>query len=169
MNLVAIIDLQEKLVPAIEGCDSVLEAASKLVFGARLLEIPLAVTEQNPAKLGSTVTSLDLSDVSAISKLQFDSSDLLLESVGFKPKAIYLAGCEAHICIRQTVRGLRDKGYRVIVAADAIGSRKSTDYQLSLRAIQAMGAELATVEAVLFDWLGTAGHEKFRQISKLIK
>ena len=169
MQLTAIIDLQERLVSAMNEADSIVEAAGKLIAGARLLGMQPIVTEQNPDKLGSTVAALEIGTCSAIPKMSFDSSGILFANGAAEADAIVIAGCEAHICVRQTVRSLRARDMRVIVAADAVGSRKEVDYRTALRAMEAMGAELATVEAILFDWLGTAEHQYFREISRLIK
>ncbi|MEI5682622.1 isochorismatase family protein [Mesorhizobium sp. CCNWLW179-1] len=162
---VAIIDLQERLVPAIGNGEDMVAAARKLAAGARILGQQVCFTEQNPDKLGGTVNGFELGSELPISKLAFDSSRLLPE----EPEEWILAGCEAHICIRQTAHGLLEAGKRVIIAVDAVGSRKPIDKETALRQLQRAGAELSTVEAILFKWLGGADHPEFRQVSKLIK
>lgn len=168
MIITAVIDLQERLVPAMAGSDVMLQNAAKLIAGSKTLGHPVAVTEQNPDKLGGTVADLMVAPGTAISKMSFDASNLILPSSGAVDRVV-VAGCEAHICVRQTVRGLRARGIDVVVAVDAIGSRKEIDYRTALQSMQAMGAELGTVESILFDWLGTAENEMFRKISRLIR
>ena len=169
MILVAIIDLQDRLVPAMSGSQDMVAAAGRLIAGAREFGHGLVVTEQNPDKLGGTVPDLGVAAGGALSKMSFDASAEILGAATSDPEAVVIAGCEAHICVRQTVRGLRARGIRVIVAADAIGSRKEIDYRTAVQSMQAMGAELETVESILFDWLGTAEHDSFRTISRLIR
>lgn len=168
MIITAIIDLQDRLAPAMSGSDAMLQNAATLITGSKEFGHRIVVTEQNPDKLGGTVADLEIDREAAIAKMCFDASDLILPSSGPVEKVI-VAGCEAHICVRQTVRGLKARGVDVVVAVDAIGSRKEIDYRTSLQAMQAMGAELGTVESILFDWLGTAEHEKFRTVSRLIR
>ena len=49
-----VVDVQERLMPAIEGGASVIEAVRKFVEAMKVLEVPLIVTEQYPAGLGRT-------------------------------------------------------------------------------------------------------------------
>ncbi|MGV0878973.1 isochorismatase family protein [Martelella sp. FLE1502] len=168
MIITAIIDLQERLVPAMAGSDAMVANAAKLVAGSQEFARPIVVTEQNPDKLGGTVADLQIDRETAIAKMSFDSSDMILRASG-AVETVVLAGCEAHICVRQTVRGLRARGIDVVVAVDAIGSRKDIDYRTALQSMHDMDARLETVESILFDWLGTAEHDSFRKISRLIR
>ena len=80
-----------------------------------------------------------------------------------------VTGCEAHVCVLQTVLGLRAAGRKIFVARDAIGSRKPEDKETAIRRMERHGAEIVTSEMVAFEWLQTAEHPKFRQASALIK
>lgn len=167
MPSVAMIDMQKRLVQAMADRDEIVAAASKLLQVARILDHRIVVTEQNPLKLGSTLAALQMNiDTPTIAKMEFDASARLADAAD---GPWIVAGCEAHICILQTVRGLLEKGQRVIVAADAIGSRKPFDKDIALRNLAHAGAEVSTVEAILFGWLGSAGHPDFREVSRLIK
>lgn len=162
---VAIIDLQERLVPVIGQGEEMVAAARKLAAGARILGRPVWFTEQNPDKLGRTVAGFDPGSDQPISKFAFDGSSLLPG----EPEEWVLAGCEAHICVQQTAEGLLAASKTVWIAVDAVGSRKGLDKETALRALERAGARLSTVESILFRWLGGADHPEFRQISKLIK
>ncbi|MBO6087317.1 isochorismatase family protein [bacterium] len=59
-SLVLVIDIQEKLVKALEK-DTIISKASKIVEGARILDIPVLFTEQYPKGLGKTVAELQMS------------------------------------------------------------------------------------------------------------
>ena len=53
-----VVDVQEKLVAAVKEPADWVDKVEILVKAAKLLEIPLAVTEQVPAKLGKTVPQI---------------------------------------------------------------------------------------------------------------
>jgi nicotinamidase-related amidase len=82
---------------------------------------------------------------------------------------VLVAGIEAHVCVQQTVLDLLAEGFRVYVAADAIGSRHAIDLDIALRRLEASGAVLTTTEAALFEWCEVAGTPEFKQISALVR
>jgi nicotinamidase-related amidase len=89
-----------------------------------------------------------------------------------KSRGIYkllVVGIEAHVCVQQTVLDLLADGWRVYVAADAIGSRHEFDRQIAMRRMEASGAVLTTTEAALFEWCRQAGTPEFKQISQLVR
>ncbi|MEQ8901797.1 MAG: isochorismatase family protein [Roseovarius sp.] len=166
-----LIDFQARLMPAIHDGDAVTTQASKLLSAARLLDLPRSYTEQNSEKLGGTVTSLAPEQgETVLSKMSFDAcrDSAVAEDLSDNATLI-VAGCEAHVCVLQTVLGLLDRGKRVAVAADATGSRTPANRDAALARMAAHGAEIVTTEMVLFEWLGTAEHSKFRDIKQLIK
>lgn len=165
-----LVDLQKRLMPAIEDGPSVVAAARRLGQAARLLGVPVAATEQNPDGLGPTVDEIaDLPD-SVLAKSAFAAS----AAPGFAElvaadRSVVVAGCEAHVCVLQTVLGLLADGRRVAVVADAVGSRRSSDKAAALQRARAHGADVITVEMAAFEWLGTAEHSEFRAAQRLIK
>jgi nicotinamidase-related amidase len=82
---------------------------------------------------------------------------------------IVVAGCEAHVCVLQTVLDLLASGRRVIWAADATGSRDPADRTAAIDRARQHGAEIVTSEMVLFEWLRSARHPKFREVHKLLR
>lgn len=167
--MLVVIDLQARLMPAIHDGERVLLNASRLAEAARLLSIPLLITEQNPRGLGPTVPELANAGP-VITKMSFDAcgepafGDAVADAVD-----LVVCGCEAHVCVGQTVLSLRARGRRVVVAADAIGSRAPESREIALRRMADHGAEIVTTEMVLFEWLRTAEHPQFRPVSKLIR
>ncbi len=77
-------------------------------------------------------------------------------------KTIVVAGAETHVCVLQTVLGLRERGYAVAVVADAVGSRYAADKEAGLRRMAEHGAEIVTAEMVAFEWLDTCDHPEFK-------
>jgi nicotinamidase-related amidase len=163
-----VVDVQEKLVAAVKEPADWVERAEILVKAAKLLEIPVAITEQVPTKLGKTVTGIQQAagKVVPIAKSAFSAVEV---GKALGKKRVLVAGCEAHVCVRQTVYDLRQKEVQPVLVADAVGSRRETDRQLALQEMRQDGIVIASTEAVLFELLETAEHPKFKDIQALIK
>ena len=103
-------------------------------------------------------------------KMTFDA----VRSPGFldrlpAERAIVVAGCEAHVCVLQTVLGLLAHGRQVFVVRDALGSRRTESKETAVRRMERHGAEIVTTEMVAFEWLTTCEHPRFREVAALIK
>jgi nicotinamidase-related amidase len=164
-----LIDFQARLMPAIDDGPRLVANAGKLVAAAKLLEVPVTVTEQNPAGLGPTVPELAGAGP-AIAKMSFDAcgAPAFLEAVAGDDDLI-LCGCEAHVCVGQTALSLLEHKRRVFIVQDAVGSRAPESKQVALRRLERSGAGIVTTEMVVFEWLRTAEHPQFRAAAKLIK
>jgi nicotinamidase-related amidase len=163
-----VVDVQEKLVAAVKEPAGWVEKAGILVKAAKLLEIPVAISEQVPAKLGKTVPAVlqAAGNVNPIAKSVFSAVEA---GKALGRKRILVAGCEAHVCVRQTVYDLRQKEAQPVLVADAVGSRREADRQLALQEMQQDGIVIASTEAVLFELLATAEHPRFKEIQGLVK
>ena len=167
-----VVDFQTRLMPAIDAGETAVKNTGRLLDAAAMLEVPVLATEQNAKGLGATVPALmaKLSPAQIIAKMSFDAC----RTPGFvgclaDPPRIVVTGCEAHVCVLQTVLGLLQLGRKVYVVADAIGSRTAANKEAALRRMQRHGAEIVTTEMVIFEWLGSADHPKFREAVALIK
>lgn len=168
--LLLLIDFQARLAPAIDGANAAIANARRLAEGAGLLGAGVLATEQNPEKLGPTVPELAEFAAAPVRKMSFDAlaaPDFPRDQL--EGRAILVAGFEAHVCVLQTVLALLGEGLQVFVVADAVGSRLAENKRAALRRMERYGAELVTTEMVLFEWLGTAEHPRFRDISRLVK
>src|SRR5262249_35523647 len=142
-----------------------------LVKGARILGLPVEATEQYPRGLGPTVAELAELLPNRPEKITFNCCavpEVLEQLHGRHVQHVTLAGIEAHICVAQTALQLMSLGFRVQVAADAVASRNTMDWEFALRRLERVGAVVSTTEAILFEWLETAEHPQFRAISKLV-
>ncbi len=168
-----VIDLQERLVPAIDGGDDVVANSAKLVKAAGVLGIPVSATEQYPKGLGPTVEPLAGLLPTPAEKIEFSCLNSLgWNSEGSEPEGrfkVVVAGVEAHVCVQQTVIDLLAHGFRVYVAADAVGSRLPVDREFALQRMALSGAVLTTTEAIMFEWCERAGGDEFKEISRLVK
>jgi len=169
--VLVIIDMQERLMPAIHDGDTVVARAVRLAEASRLLDVPIRATEQYPAGLGPTVPPLADYPQATLAKTAFSAvadpgfHDLMPGGVS----QIIVAGVEAHVCVLQTVLGLLPGGHRVLLVADAVGSRHPDDRDAAIARARQHGAEIVTSEMVLFEWLRDSQHPKFREVQKLLK
>jgi nicotinamidase-related amidase len=168
-----IVDVQQRLIPAIRGAERIVWNCRRLLEGARVLGVRTSITEQNPEKLGGTVAELAAAyagDVPA--KMAFSCGacgEVFAEWRDAGIERVLVCGIETHVCVSQTAFDLLAAGYQVFVAVDAVGSRAALDHDIALRRLELSGAALTTVEAALFEWCERAGTPEFRQISALVK
>lgn len=173
-SLVLIIDIQEKLVAALNK-DVVVSNALKIATSANILGIPIIVTEQYPKGLGCTVQSLkDVlpQEAQIVEKTYFNAllEDGMLDKIkSYGKKQIVIFGIETHICVYQTASALIEQGYEVYVIKDACASRNKYEFKQGIDAMVANGAKISCVEIALFDWLKGAKNPKFKEVQALIK
>lgn len=169
-SIVLLVDLQERLMPAIENGTWVVAQAVRLGRIARLLDISVIGTEQRPDRLGNNLQDIRALCSNTVAKNHFDAcSDGLIDELPMARSRIVLAGCEAHVCVLQTALGLLNHGLQVTLVSDAVGARKSTDRDAAINRLAKAGAEIATVEMVAFEWLRSSQHPQFRDVLQLIK
>lgn len=169
-SLLLVIDFQARLMPAIHGGEAAVRNAGRLVEAARLLGVPSLFTEQNPKGLGPTVEALPVDEDRLVAKQSFDAcrEEGFLDRIP-RDAQVLVVGCEAHVCVLQTVLGLLAASRTTYVVGDAIGSRVAESRQAALRRMEGHGAEIVTTEMVVFEWLKTAEHPQFRQAVALVK
>jgi len=169
-SLLLIIDFQARLMPAIHEGEGAIRNARKLLEIANLLDVPRLVTEQNPKGLGATSPELPVDPEGVIVKFTFDAcrAENLLQRIPADAQVV-VTGCEAHVCVLQTVLGLIAASRKTFVVEDAIGSRKPQDKAAAIRRMERHGAEIVTSEMVAFEWLQSAQHPRFKQAVAFIK
>jgi nicotinamidase-related amidase len=170
-SLLLVVDFQARLVPAIDEGASASANARRLLDAAGVLGVPTMFTEQNAEGLGPTLAELLPDRTAAVArKMTFDAcrAEGFREMLPTRPDVV-VAGCEAHVCVLQTVLGLLDAGRRVFVVRDALGSRRTESKETAIRRMERHGAEIVTTEMVVFEWLGSAQHPRFRDALALIK
>ena len=161
-----VVDVQEAFRPAVQAFDEVVENTRRLMDGARVLGIPVVVTEQYPKGLGRTVE--ELGEVSPVEKSCFSAARADGFALDGRDQAL-VCGIETHVCVSQTAHDLLERGVEVHVAADAVTSRTDANKQVGLHKMEQSGAIVTSVETALFEMLGEAGTEEFKQVQRLIK
>lgn len=171
--ILLIIDIQEKLMPAINKSEKIINNNVILIEAAKNMDIPILVTEQYPKGLGKTVEELDkkLENAVKFNKIVFSScsKEVLDHMYSSKRKKVIITGAETHVCVFQTVRDLLKQGFYVFVAEDAVGSRTKENYDNSIALMREMGAVITNTETIVFDLLKESGTPEFKTMMKLIK
>src|ERR1700739_605737 len=106
-SVLIVIDLQKKLMPAIRDFHTVVAACVRLAKIARILGVPVIGTEQSASSLGENVDDIKRLCERTVAKENFDGCvDGLIDTLPKGRNNIIVAGCEAHVCVLQTVSGL---------------------------------------------------------------
>lgn len=165
-----VVDLQGRLLPAIHEGEEVIAQAVWLARVAARLAVPTVVSEQYPRGLGHTDPRVLEAAPGArvVEKIHFSCAAdgcLTDSAVDARPQVV-VCGTEAHVCVLQTVLGLRQQGKQVFLVAEASGSRRPSDKALALQRMAALGVQIVSREMVAFEWLARAATEEFREISQ---
>jgi nicotinamidase-related amidase len=176
-SLLLVIDVQERFataIPSIAADQPTGRNCRILAEAAGLLGVQRLATEQVPDKLGPTVAHLAavLGPAPRPGKTYFscwDDGAIRAAIAGSLASDIVLCGIEAHVCVLATAADLLAAGRRVIVAADAVDSRKPESRQTALAAMRDLGALVVPTESIVFRWQRQAGTGAFKQISALVK
>ena len=173
-SILLVVDVQERLAPIIEERAAVEAAIVRLVRGARILGVPVLVSEQYPKGLGRTVPAVRAAapDAPVLEKTSFScGSDAAIMAAirALDRGTVVLAGIEAHICVLQTALDLIARGWRVHVVADATGTRGPKNLAIGHDRAARAGAVVTSVEAALFEWMGRSDLPEFKEVQALLK
>jgi nicotinamidase-related amidase len=172
---VVVVDIQDRLLPQIFEKERLVQKTVLLLKGAAILSLPIFATEQYRKGLGVTAPEIAaaIKDFSPLEKVTFSSCGAagFVEALKAKGTAdVLLCGMEAHICVLQTCLDLLEqKQFRVFVVADAVSSRSEENTRLALERMRTAGAEIVSTEMVLFELLGRAATDEFKQILALVR
>ena len=169
-----VVDIQERLFPAMFDHENLLARVLVLLEGLRLLGIPVLLTEQYPKGLGKTLEKvLDVLDSKGpVEKMSFSccgEATFLARLNETHKKRVIICGIEAHVCVLQTVLDLLEAEFQPVVVADCISSRNPEDKMVALDRMRSEGAIITTGESILFELTEVAGTALFKQISRLVK
>lgn len=169
-----IIDVQQKLLPAMHESDRVLKRCEILAEAAGILQIPVLATEQYPKGLGNTIETLSskLPANCTTEKLCFScarNEEFMSRLKDTGCSQILVCGIESHVCVLQTAHDLMLSGIQVHVAVDATSSRNPHMYHGAIMRMSKAGIIGTNTESALFEMLDMAGGDEFKAISKLIR
>jgi nicotinamidase-related amidase len=191
-----LVDYQAKLMPAIFEGEAVARNAVRLGQIAKLLQVPVFGTEENPSGLGPNLPEIRALCHRTLSKMQFSAVEeglaewLRTPAPAAPPRGnarslpkhlqkaapaseerniIVMAGCEAHVCLLQTALDLIDDEFEVWVVTDACSSRTERNRDAAFDRLAGAGAELVTTEMVAFEWIRGAEHPQFKKVLDLVR
>ena len=173
-TLLLVIDFQERMMPAIDKSEKIIDRCTKLITGCRALDVPILVSQQYTKGLGATVPQIAeaLGEFEPFEKVAFScyKDDQIREKIDTSEKEyILVTGVEGHICVQQTVLDLLNSYFNVYLIADCAGSRNKSDFKYAKKLMADRGALVTTLESALFEMMETAEHPKRKEISALIK
>ena len=173
-TLFVVIDFQEKLMPVMHNKEVLEDKVCRLAEGMKVLGIPHIVTQQYTRGIGETIPSIAeaIGEFEPIDKTSFScmrNEEFARQLREAGKRDIVVCGIEAHICVLQTVLELLDAGYNVYVAVDGMSSRAANDYLWAAERMETAGAIVTTYEAILYELLGDAKSEGFKEVSKIVK
>ena len=172
-TLLLIVDVQQKLLKNIKDNKLLVFNIKKLINTCNLLDIQIAITEQNPLKLGKTLESIiDDNEYPIFEKMEFSciknkSFINYLNEHNFNN--IIVCGIESHICVLQTSIDLLQKGLNILIPRDAIGSRNEIDNDTAFLRLILSGAVASTTESLICELCKTSNRKEFKEVSKILK
>jgi len=174
-SVLVVIDVQEGYRNQTFEHERMVTRVRRLVEAAKVMEIPMLVTEQYPKGLGHTQP--EVADGFPPEQAVFEKMSMsccrqpaFAERLAAQQRAqVVVCGIEAHACVNQTVHELLERKYQVHVPYDAISARFETDYRIGWEKIVGSGAVPSTVEMACLEWIRTAEAPEFKAIHRLIK
>ena len=171
---IVLVDLQERLLPAMFESERLVQTVSCLLKGATILGLPIFVTEQYRKGLGSTIPEITqlIAGYAPFQKSTFSACGAEGFVCALEEKHltdVILAGIEAHVCVTQTCVDLLAEGLSVFVVGDAVSSRTPENQRMGLERMRHAGAIIVSTEMILFELLEKAGTEEFKQVLALVK
>jgi hypothetical protein len=146
------------------------------------LKIPVFATTQQATKLGPTCPELALDTPAGVQTLAHADKTLFsmltpeiltalssLPGPANKKHSCIIVGIESHICVTQTTLDLLALGHKVYVLADGVSSCNKEEVPIALARLRAEGAVVTSSESCIYEVMGDAGIEEFRDIAGLVK
>ncbi|XP_068953383.1 isochorismatase domain-containing protein 2 isoform X2 [Petaurus breviceps papuanus] len=153
-SMLFLCDMQEKFRGTISFFPQIVAVSARMLQVARMLDIPVMLTEQYPKGLGPTVPELGAQGIRAVPKTCFS---MVVPEVEQLMKArpgllsVLLCGIEAQACVMSTALDLLERGLEVHVVADACSSRRWTACWLCPGCARA-GSSLPPASASYCSW-----------------
>ncbi|MFN3423009.1 MAG: isochorismatase family protein [Armatimonadota bacterium] len=173
--VLVVVDVQDRFMPVLFNVERFIKACRLLIGGAKILGLPILVTEQLPDKLGPTTQELREAlgeDYRPIVKAEFSAfaNETFRRTFASTGRTqLIVCGIEAHVCIRQTVLDALDLGYDVFVVEDAVSARYEFLWRSGVQSCVEAGARRTNAEAVLFELMKTAEHNRFHEVQAIVK
>jgi len=165
------IDIQERLLPAMSSPEKMVENGRRLLALAKIMGLPVIFTEQE--KLGPTIRELTegFADFAPVAKTTFNCFSCIPFAAKVRETGrhtLILTGIEAHICVSQTALWAHPR-FRVHVVSDAVSSRSPDNLSAAIARMRAAGLTITSTEMVIYEVLERAGTDEFKAMLPMIK
>lgn len=169
-----VIDIQERLLPVMDGKENLMKNCRILIEGLNVLQIPILVTQQYTKGLGETVKDISslFDEFRYFEKRDFsccDEPEVMAQLNMLNVKNIIVCGIESHVCVLLTVLDLKEAGFNPIVVSDGVSSRSPFSIEMAKERFRYEGILMTSVESVLFELTRSSAAPEFKAISKLVK
>ena len=173
-SVLVIVDMQERIIPKISDQQTIISNIVILIKSARILNIPIIITEQYPKGVGQTIHGIkDLivpwQPIEKICFSCFGNNNFSKKLKELKRDNLILCGIESHVCIMQTALDGLKANYSVFFVKDSISSRTKNNKETGFERMTQAGAIPVSTEMIVFELLREAGTDKFKQIVGMIK
>ncbi|KAG2741688.1 Isochorismatase hydrolase [Suillus brevipes Sb2] len=170
-------DVQTRFKNLIFGIDELVLTINKMFKIAKVLEIPVIVTEQNPKGFGNTIPDIDLPSlgpllVATIAKDLYSMMTPEVRAILHKRphiKSMVLFGVESQVCVLQSALDFIEAGYNVHVIADGVSSSNKEVIPFALARIRQSGGYITTSESAAFQLQRDACLPGFKLFSNVMK
>ena len=171
------IDIQERLIPAMDEGETVVRRNVMLLEGLKVLGIPAVFLRQYPKGLGDIVPELReiAGDYVPFDKLAYSAMKDEIIAAEFDRlrqsgiKNVIVTGVESHVCVLQSCIDLAEAGFQPVLVTDCVTSRSAYDKKIALKRAVQESVLLTTAESILFELCVVAGTDEFKAISRLVK
>ncbi len=173
-SALVVIDIQDSFLAPIKNRDRVISRSSFIIEIAKLLQIPILVTEQYATRMGGTNERIRalLGETRAWDKMCFScfrSPEFREEFSSLWKKQAVVVGIETHVCVNQTVHDFLANSTTPFVCADAVAARLPDAHEIALQRMRGVGAVITHTESVAYEWLEQAGTDEFKAALEIIK
>lgn len=168
-------DIQTIFEKSIWKMPAVIKNTAWLTQVATSFEIPIVATIHNSKTFGQTfqvIKDFHPAGQKEFEKLKFsmitDEVKSYMEELPSRNQAI-IYGIETHVCIQQTCMDLLSMDYDVHIVADSVSSSRPHERAVALSKLISYGANVTTVESLVFELMRDGTHPKFKSMLKIIK
>jgi nicotinamidase-related amidase len=165
-SILIVIDLQPKFwsdrldKSDAEEVSRAVARAAWLAGTAMALDVPAALTEEDPERNGPTAAGVLRAvgrHAPVFTKPVFDLAacpEIMAAIEATGRRTAVLCGFETDVCVTHSAGGLMAAGYRVVVAADAVYSPAGAQAH-GLARLRDLGVELVHCKGIYYDWVRT--------------
>ncbi|MCW5940067.1 MAG: isochorismatase family protein [Fimbriimonadaceae bacterium] len=168
-----VVDMQPTFLGPVWEGERVLGRCRFIAECARLLGVPILVTEQYPERMGGTEPGLlQATEAAPIAKMSFSclgEKEFRKAWKALDREQAVIVGIETHICVTQTAYDLLEDEVDVIVCLDAVSARSEDRHKAAVKRMRDEGAGVAHTESVVYEWMQSAEHDRFRDVLAVVK